>query len=59
VLHDRRLRLPEKEITLAAGDRVSVLLPAPQDSQPRHPDSGSGDHADGGQTDRHEATNGH
>jgi chloride channel protein, CIC family len=56
VLHGRRLRPPEKEITLAAGDRVSLLLPAPQDPQPRHPDSGSRDHGDGGHTDHREAT---
>jgi CIC family chloride channel protein len=58
VLHGRRLSPPEKEITLAAGDRVSVLLPGPQDSQPRHPDNGSRDDADGGHTDRREATSG-
>jgi CIC family chloride channel protein len=56
VLHGRRLRPVEKEITLAAGDRVSLLLPAPQDSHPRHPDNGSHDHANGGHTDRHEVT---
>jgi len=55
VLHGRRLRPPEKQITLAAGDRVSVLLPAPQDSQPGRPDSGSRDHADGGRPDHREA----
>lgn len=56
VLHGRRLRPPEKEITLADGDRVSLLLPAPQDSRPPHPDSGSHDHANVGHAGRHEAT---
>jgi hypothetical protein len=56
VLHGRRLRPPEKQITLAAGDRVSLLLPAPQDPQPRHPGNGSRDHGNGGHADRREAT---
>ena len=34
VLRGRRLRPPDGEITLAAGDRVSLLVPAPQDSRP-------------------------
>ena len=45
VLSGRRLRLPDSEITLSAGDRVSLLIPVPQDPQPPHADSGSLDHA--------------
>ncbi|MFY9849583.1 MAG: hypothetical protein WAK83_18615, partial [Trebonia sp.] len=46
VLRDRRLRPPDGQITLAAGDRVSLLVPAPQNSHPppidgREADSGS------------------
>ena len=43
VLRDRRLRPPDNEITLAAGDRVSLLIPAPQNSRPPHPDDSSSD----------------
>jgi chloride channel protein, CIC family len=41
VLRDRRLRPPDNEITLAAGDRVSLLIPALQNSHPPHTDSSS------------------
>ncbi len=41
VLSGRRLRPPDSEITLSAGDRVSLLIPAPQGSQPPHADGGS------------------
>jgi hypothetical protein len=41
VLHGRRLRPPDPDITLAPGDRVSLLLPAPQDSPFPDPDDGS------------------
>ena len=34
VLRDRRLRPPDNEITLAAGDRVSLLIPGPLSSHP-------------------------
>jgi chloride channel protein, CIC family len=43
VLRGRRLRPPDSEITLAAGDRVSLLVPAPQNSHPPHTDDGSRD----------------
>jgi len=39
VLHDRRLRPPDSEITLRVGDRVSLLIPAPE------PDDSSREHA--------------
>jgi CIC family chloride channel protein len=58
VLRGRRLRPPEKEIVLAAGDRVSLLIPAPQDAQPRHPDGASPGHGDDGRTARHQASSG-
>ena len=41
VLSGRRLRPPDSEITLSAGDRVSLLIPAPQGPQPPHADGGS------------------
>ena len=44
VLSGRRLRPPDSEITLSAGDRVSLLIPVPQDPQPPHADGGT-DHA--------------
>ena len=44
VLSGRRLRAPDSEITLSAGDRVSLLIPVPQGEQPPHAD-GSRDHA--------------
>jgi hypothetical protein len=34
VLSGRRLRPPDSEITLSAGDRVSLLIPAPQGGHP-------------------------
>jgi CIC family chloride channel protein len=37
VLSGRRLRPPEGEITLSPGDRVSLLIPAPDDGPPPHP----------------------
>jgi CIC family chloride channel protein len=43
VLTGRRLRPPDNEITLAAGDRISLLIPAPQQSHPPHTDDGSSD----------------
>lgn len=43
VLSGRRLRPPVSEITLSAGDRVSLLIPVPQGTQPPHADGG-GDH---------------
>jgi CIC family chloride channel protein len=58
VLRGRRLRPPEKEIALAVGDRVSLLIPAPQDAQPRHPDSRSRVHGDGDETASHQASSG-
>jgi CIC family chloride channel protein len=33
-----RLRPPDRQLTLSAGDRVSLLIPVPQDSHPAHPD---------------------
>ena len=45
VLSGRRLRPPDSEITLSAGDRVSLLIPVPQGTQPPHADGGSRDHA--------------
>jgi CIC family chloride channel protein len=44
VLSGRRLRPPDSEITLLADDRVSLLIPVPQGSQPSHADGGSRDH---------------
>ncbi|HEY3878609.1 MAG TPA: TrkA C-terminal domain-containing protein [Trebonia sp.] len=41
VQQGRRLRPPDRQLTLSAGDRVSLLIPAPQGSHPAHPD-GSG-----------------
>jgi CIC family chloride channel protein len=38
VLSGRRLRPPDSEITLSAGDRVSLLIPAPQGADQPHPD---------------------
>jgi chloride channel protein, CIC family len=43
VLQGRRLRPPDGQITLAAGDRVSLLIPAPQNSRPPHADDSSSD----------------
>jgi NhaP-type Na+/H+ and K+/H+ antiporter len=43
VLRNRSLRPPDSQITLAAGDRVSLLVPAPQNSHPPHTDDGSRD----------------
>jgi hypothetical protein len=53
VLRGHQLRPPRPEITLAAGDRVSLLTGAPDDapSHPAHgrrnqlPKDGNGDHA--------------
>jgi CIC family chloride channel protein len=42
VLRGRRLRPPESEITLSAGDRVSLLIPAPPDPPPPQPDGSRG-----------------
>ena len=44
VLSGRRLRPPESEITLSAGDRVSLLVPVPPDAHQPHSDGGR-DHA--------------
>jgi CIC family chloride channel protein len=49
VLRDRRLRPPDNEITLVAGDRVSLLIPAPQNSRPPHADDGSSDRTASGE----------
>jgi CIC family chloride channel protein len=38
VQQGRRLRPPDRQLTLSAGDRVSLLIPAPQDSHPAHAD---------------------
>ena len=38
VLRGRRLRPPENEVTLSAGDRVSMLVPVPPDAHEPHPD---------------------
>ena len=43
VQRDRRLRPPDSQITLAAGDRVSLLVPAPQNPHPPHTHDGSRD----------------
>ena len=43
VLRDRRLRPPDGQITLAAGDRVSLLIPAPQNSRPPYADDSGSD----------------
>ena len=40
VLSGRRLRPPNSEITLSAGDRVSLLIPAPPGPQPPPADGG-------------------
>ena len=45
VLHDRRLQPPDNQITLSAGDRVSLLIPAPQDSPHAHRDGSGRDRA--------------
>jgi CIC family chloride channel protein len=37
VLHDRRLRPPHPELTLAPGDRIGLLAAAPGGSPERHP----------------------
>jgi chloride channel protein, CIC family len=52
VLCGRRLRPPDREITLSAGDRVSLLIPVPQGSHPPHPDGSPG------HTASHEADSG-
>jgi CIC family chloride channel protein len=46
VLRGRRLRPPGKEIALAAGDCVSLLIPVPQDPQSRRPDGESRGHSE-------------
>ena len=43
VLRGRRLRPPDTEITLSAGDRVSLLVPVPPDAHQAHSDD-SRDH---------------
>jgi len=47
VLRGRRLRPPDNEITLAPGDRVSLLVPAPQNGHPPHTGDGSRDRTAG------------
>jgi CIC family chloride channel protein len=42
VLHGPRLSTADPDITLASGDRVSLLIPAPQDSRLPHPDASTG-----------------
>jgi Trk K+ transport system NAD-binding subunit len=37
VLHERRLRPPHPELTLAPGDRIGLLAAAPGGSPERHP----------------------
>jgi CIC family chloride channel protein len=56
VLRGRRLRPAEKGIALAAGDRVSLLVPAPQDAQLPHPDGAPRGHGGGDHAARHEAS---
>jgi hypothetical protein len=41
VLHGRRLRPPDSEITLSPGDRVSLLIPAPYNGHPVDPEDSS------------------
>ncbi|MGD0377226.1 MAG: TrkA C-terminal domain-containing protein [Streptosporangiaceae bacterium] len=41
VLRGRRLRAPRPDSDLAPGDRVSLLIPAPQNPPPQHPDGTS------------------
>ena len=53
VLQGGRLRPPDRQITLSAGDRVSLLVPAPQGSHPAKPDGISRD-----RTASHEASGG-
>ena len=48
VLRGRHLRPPDEELTLSAGDRVSLLVPAPQQSTSGHPDATTGDHSASG-----------
>jgi chloride channel protein, CIC family len=50
VLSGRRLRPPDNEITLAAGDRVSLLIPVPPDAHKPRTDDSSG-HAASGEAD--------
>ena len=45
VLRGRQLRAPHPDLTLTAGDRVSLLLPAPGGPPSQHPDRASRDHA--------------
>ena len=58
VLRGRRLRPPDSELTLSVGDRVSLLIPAPQDSPSRPPDDTSRAQGDNDHTAAHEATSG-
>ena len=51
VLSGRRLRPPDGEITLAAGDRVSLLIPLPQNSHKPRTDDSASDHAASRETD--------
>ena len=44
VLHGRQLRVPHPDFTLTAGDRVSLLIPAPDSPPSRHPDWENRDH---------------
>ena len=51
VLRDRRLRPPDSGITLAAGDRVSLLIPAAQNSRKPHADDSGSDRTASRETD--------
>jgi chloride channel protein, CIC family len=53
VLTGGRLRPPDRQITLSAGDRVSLLIPAPPGPHPANPDGISRGHTAG-----HEASGG-
>ena len=44
VLRGRRLHAPDPDFTLAPGDRVSLLIPAPTDSPSRNPDGRGREH---------------
>ena len=49
MLSGRRLRPADSEVTLSAGDRVSLLIPVPQDPRPPHADGDGRGHTAGRQ----------